>query len=243
MELLDRGVLGQDEIRSNLDDLWLINRYLGGVSGCLHLLARAFRRTGRRPVRVLEVGAGDGRVAGRLRDELRRQGIQADFFVLDRRLKHLQVGHPRPEDLHPVAANALTLPFKEGSFDLVTCNLLFHHFSGSEAVAFLSALGSVARQAVLINDIERHWLPYLLLRAAPWLWRSRVSRLDGLASIRQAYVSSELEELASTAGFDDFEVHRIVPFRVGLVLWRSRRHKRDLATRKVAEGAYRGENS
>src|ERR1700740_3579381 len=109
MELLDSALLGQEEIRSNLDHLWRFNRYLGGVSGCL-------------------------------RQELRGQGFEADFFVLDRRIKHLQAGHPRSDGLHPVVANALTLPFNEGSFDLVTCNLLFHHFSGNQAVAFLRGL-------------------------------------------------------------------------------------------------------
>ena len=221
-ELLDSGLLGQDEIRSNLEDLWRINRYLGGVSGCLHLLACAVRRTGRRGLRVLEVGAGDGRVAGRVRQILCRRGIQADFFTLDRRLTHVQLGRPGPGGIHSVVGNALTLPFKEGSFDLVTCNLLLHHFSGPEAVGLLAALGSVASQAVLINDIERHWVPFLVFRATSWLWCSNVSRLDGLASLRQAYIGSELEQLASAAGFDDFEVHRIVPFRLGLVLWRNK---------------------
>lgn len=234
VELLDTGLLAQDEMRSNLDDLWRVNRYFGGISGCLRLLARAFRRTGRRPVRVLEVGAGDGRVAGRLRQELRHQGIQADFVVLDRRLKHLQVGHRRHQGLHPVVAHAFSLPFRERSFDLVICNLLLHHFSGSEALTFLGALASVAREAVLINDLKRHWLPYLLFRGAFWLCRSRVSRLDGLASIRQAYTGSELADLACAAGFDDFEVHRIVPFRLGLVLWRRGGHEVS-AARKVAE--------
>lgn len=225
LELLDSGLLSQDEIRSNLDDLWRINRYLGGVSGCLHLLAYALGRTGRRRLRVLEVGAGDGRVAGRMCQILRQRGIEAEFFTVDRRLKHVQLGRPGLEGIHPIVANALMLPFKEGSFDLVTCNLLLHHFSGKEAVGLLAALGSVARHAVLINDIERHWLPYLLFRATSWLWRSNVSRLDGLASIRQAYRGSELKELASAAGFDDFEVHQMVPFRLGLVLWGNKRQQ------------------
>src|SRR4029077_3161389 len=112
--------------------------------------------------------------------------------VVDRRLSHLQVGHGRTEGLHRVVADAFTLPFRERSFDLVTCNLVLHHFSGNGAVAFLNALASVAREAVLVNDIERHWLPYLLFRGAFWLWRSRVSWLDGLASLRQAYTASEL---------------------------------------------------
>ncbi|HEV2426507.1 MAG TPA: methyltransferase domain-containing protein [Terriglobia bacterium] len=233
VELLDSGLLGQDEIRSNLEDLWRINRYLGGVSGCLHLLAHAFGRTGSRPLRVLEVGAGDGRVAGRVREILRRRGVEADYFTLDRRMNHVKLGHPGPGGIHPVVGNALRLPFKEDSFDLVTCNLLLHQFSGNEAVGLLAALGSVARQAVLINDIERHWIPFLLFGATSWLWCSNVSRLDGLASIRQAYRGPELEELATAAGFDDFEVHRIVPFRLGLVLWRTKPQHRRLARRTV----------
>ncbi|HEY6291640.1 MAG TPA: methyltransferase domain-containing protein [Terriglobia bacterium] len=219
VELLDLGLLKPDEVQGNLDDLWRINRYLGGVSGSLSLLGRYFRRTGRRRLRVLDVGAGDGRLAGSLRRELRHWGIEAEFFVLDCRLSHLEVGRPVTEGLHPVVANAVALPFRERSFDLVTCNLFLHHFSGERALALLGALGSVARDAVVINDLARHWLPFLFVRVAPWFWRHRASRLDGMASVRQAYTRSELEELASAAGFGDFEVYPMAPFRLGLTLW------------------------
>lgn len=221
VELLDHGLLTADELHTNLDDLWHVNRYLGGVSGTLCLFGRFLLRTGKRRARVLEVGAGDGRLAGRLRSELRRRGVEAHFSVLDYRQSHLQVGRPVADGLHPVVANALALPFREGSFDLVICNLFFHHFSGEQALALLGSLAAVAHDAIIINDIERHWLPYLFVRLAPWFWRHRVSRLDGVASVRQAYTQPELNELASAAGFGDFEVHRIVPFRLGLVLWKT----------------------
>jgi SAM-dependent methyltransferase len=221
IELLDNGVLAVDEIRANLNDLWRVNRYLGGVSGTLHLLDGLCRRTGKRRVRILEVGAGDGRLAVRLRRELHRQRIESEFFVLDRHLTHLQMGRSVSEGLHPAVADALALPFVDWSFDFVTCNLLFHHFSGERAVALLRNLVSVARNAVVINDIERHWLLYTLVRMMPWFGRHRVSRLDGTASVRQAYTPPELEELASLAGCGDFEMHRIAPFRLGLVLWKT----------------------
>ena len=221
IELLDSGLLAFDEIRANLNDLWWVNRYLGGVSGSLHLLDSLCRRTSKRRVRVLEVGAGDGRLAVRLRRELHRQGIKSEFFVLDRRLAHLQMGRLVSEALRPAVADALALPFVDSSFDFVTCNLLLHHFSGTRAVALLRNLVSVARDAVVINDIERHWLLYTLVRMMPWFGRHRVSRLDGTASVRQAYTQPELEGLASLAGPGDFEVHRIAPFRLGLVLWKT----------------------
>ena len=145
IELLDSGVLAKDEIRANLNDLWRVNRYLGGVSGTLRLLDGLCRRTGKPRVRILEVGAGDGRLAVRLRRELHRQGIESEFFVLDRRLTHLQMGRSVSEGLRPAVADALALPFVDWSFDFVTCNLLFHHFSGEIAVALLRNLVSVAR--------------------------------------------------------------------------------------------------
>jgi ubiquinone/menaquinone biosynthesis C-methylase UbiE len=219
VELLDYDVGSPDEVRMQLDDLWRINRWLGGVSSNLRLLGRFFQRTGKHPVRVLEVGAGDGRLAGRLGRELRRQGIQSEFVVLDRRLSHLLLGLPDARGLHRLAADALALPFPDGTFDLATCNLFFHHFSGEAALRLLRALGSVAREAVLVSDLARHWLPYLFIRTAPCVTRNPMSRQDGAASVRQAYTRKELGELAAAAGFTDFEVFRLAPFRLGLVIW------------------------
>jgi SAM-dependent methyltransferase len=221
VEILDQGLLSRKELEGNLNDLWRINRYLGGVACSRRLLGRFFERAPRRKLRVLEVGAGDGRLAALLRRDLDRQGIEAEFVVLDRRIDHLLAGRPGAAGLHPVVADALALPFAEGSFDLATCNLLFHHFSGGEALAMLRGLAAMVRGAVLINDLERHWLAYLFVRFAPWFWRERVSRLDGIASVRQAYTRPELEVIAKAAGFTDFEVHRIAPYRLGLVLWKT----------------------
>jgi ubiquinone/menaquinone biosynthesis C-methylase UbiE len=222
LEILDQGLASPEELEGNLNDLWRINRYLGGVACSRRLLGRFLDRAPKRNLRVLEVGAGDGRLAALLRRDLHRQGITAEFVVLDRRLDHLLAGSPGADGLHPVVADALSLPFAEGSFDLATCNLLFHHFSGGEALAMLRSLAATVSGAVLINDLERHWLAYLFVRFAPWFWRERVSRLDGMASVRQAYTRPELEVIAKAAGFTDFEVHRIAPYRLGLVLWKDR---------------------
>src|SRR5579859_6186939 len=221
IEILDQGLASREELAGNLNDLWRINRYLGGVACSRRLLGRFFERAPRLHLRVLEVGAGDGRLAARLRRDLDRQGIAAEFVVLDKRLDHLLAGNCFADGLRPVVADTLHLPFAEGSFDLATCNLLFHHFSGGSALAMLRSLAAVVRGAVLINDLERHWLAYLFVRFAPLFWRERVSRLDGMASVRQAYTRPELEGIARAAGFRDFEVHRIAPYRLGLVLWKT----------------------
>lgn len=220
-ELLDEDLGTTEEIERSLDDLWRINRWLGGVSSNLRLLERFFARTGPHPVRILDVGSGDGRLAGHLRRELRRRNLRAEFFVLDRRLTHLERGRASASGLAPVVADVFALPFRDRSFDLVMCNLLFHHFSGARAVELLRNLGAVAREAVLVNDLERHVLPYLFIRCAFPFARSRLTRHDGPASVRQAYTRSELAALAREAGFSDFEAERLPAFRLGLVLWKN----------------------
>ncbi len=223
-ELLDDDRGTPEEIRGILDDLWRINRWLGGVSTCLRLLEHFFARAGAHPVRILDVGSGDARLAGRLRTELLRRGLRANFVVLDRRLSHLEQGRPLANGLAPVVADVLALPFGENSFEVVMCNLFFHHFSGERAQELLRGLARVAREAVLINDLERHFLPYLFIRCAPWFTRSRISRHDGPASVRQAYTRDELGAMATAAGFSNFEIERLAPFRLGLTLWKSPRN-------------------
>jgi SAM-dependent methyltransferase len=219
-EWLDDDLGTPGEIRQSFDDLWRINRWLGGVSGCLHLLDRYFTRRGPRPARILDVGAGDSRLAAHLQEEMARRGQSAKFVALDRRLSHLQNGNHSPNGMLRVAADITNLPFPKGSFEVVSCNLFLHHFSGAEAVDLLRRLGEIASEAVLVNDLERHPLPYVFIRLARPFARGRITRHDGAASVRQAYTRDELENLAQRAGFSNFTVERLPAFRLGLMLWK-----------------------
>lgn len=219
-ELLDEDLGSPEEIRQSFDDLWRINRYLGGVSGCLHLLDQFFARTGPHPVRILEVGSGDGRLAARLRDELMQRGVRAEFVTLDCRLSHLRYGDGSAAGVSPVVADVFKIPFSHDRFDLVICNLFFHHFSGERATELLQRLFEVASKAVLINDLERHPLPYFFIHFALPFARSRITRHDGPASVRQAYTRDELQKMAEQAGFRHFDVERLPAYRLGLTLWK-----------------------
>jgi ubiquinone/menaquinone biosynthesis C-methylase UbiE len=219
-ELLDDDLGTPAEIARSFDDLWRINRWLGGISTNLHLLKKFFARTGRHPVRILDVGAGDSRLAARLRRELHRRNFNAEFVVLDRRASHLGNGRPESQGLMPVVADVFNLPFAEETFDVVMCNLFFHHFSDDAARDLLRRLAAVARKAVIVNDLERHALAHFFIRVGYPFARSRITRHDGPASVRQAYTQGELRNLAQEAGFRDFEVERLIPFRLGLTLWK-----------------------
>lgn len=218
-EWLDDDLGTPEEIRRSFDDLWRINRWLGGVSGCLRLIDRYIARTGSHHVRILDVGAGDARLAAQLQGELSKRSLSAEFVALDRRLGHLNIRNH--SGLSRVVGDALELPFRRESFDVVMCNLFFHHFSGERALEMLRQLAAVAAEAVLMNDLERHPLPYLFIRYALPFARSRVTRHDGAASVRQAYTREELGALVRQAGLSHFEIQPLAAFRLGLIIWKS----------------------
>jgi ubiquinone/menaquinone biosynthesis C-methylase UbiE len=219
-EWLDDDLGTPEEVQQSFDDLWRVNRWLGGVSGCLHLLERYFARGGSSCARILDVGSGDSRMAVYLHGELSRRNRGVNFVALDRRLSHLRNGNQSSGNILRVVADVSDLPFAEESFDVVICNLFLHHFSEERAVELLRCLAAIASEAVLVNDLERHPLPYFFIRLAWPFARSRITRHDGAASVRQAYTKDELATLAARAGFTNFEVERLPAFRLGLALWK-----------------------
>ncbi len=226
-ELLDDedGHLEPKDLEAVLDDIWRINRWFGGVSGTSQLLKRICLREELRAVRVLDVGAGDGRLAACLCGRLAGDGVRAEFFVVDRSFSHLSSRRLPPGAPPRVVADVLDLPFREGSFDVVMCNLFLHHFSGDPARRLLRVLMKSAKRAVLINDLDRRWLPYAFIRYFPFIARSLVARLDGAASVHQAYTPGEMAALAAEAGIANLEMIKLPFFRTGLILWKTGNEK------------------
>lgn len=226
-ELLDDDQGTPREIRESLEDLWRVNRYLGGLRCLKRSLETVLEQTPARSLTVLDVGAGTGDVGAWMHAWLAGQGIEARVCVLDRRLSHLLSGRhllaasPAASPVHPLVADALALPLPDDSIDIVTCNLFLHHFHGEEAVTFLRSLLRVARHAVVISDLERSLWPWLAIRMVPRPFIRRLSHVDGPASVRKAYSPDELRQLLlQFPGAGRHAILRVWPWRLGAVLWK-----------------------
>jgi ubiquinone/menaquinone biosynthesis C-methylase UbiE len=205
-ELLDHA--DPDEARLNLADLVRINKRFGGYSTACKLLSRVVHTKDR--FTLLDVGAASGDT-GRY---LARAYPNASITSLD--YSHVNVeAAPQPK----VIADAFALPFAKQSFDFVFSSLFLHHFSDTNVVELLRGFYAVARKAVLITDLERHFLPYYFLPATrPFMKWNRITVHDGIISVRAAFKRKELEQLAKAAGMErvSTNVHRPA-FRLSLV--------------------------
>ena len=213
-ELLDTDSGTPAEVEASLGDLRRINRWFGGVATTEDMVDRVARETKQSSLSLLEVAGGSGYVPETARQRLEQRGVHLQVTVLDRVLSHLSNGHPA------VAADALALPFRDASFDLLSCNLFAHHLSPQELVQFVDEALRVCRIAVLINDLVRHPLHMSLVYAGMPLYRSRLTRHDAPASVRQAYTPEEMKTLLARSGAARVEIHRHYLFRMGVIVWK-----------------------
>jgi SAM-dependent methyltransferase len=100
-----------------------------------------------------------------------------------------------------VAGDARRLPFRDGSFDVVTASLFLHHFDEPELADVLRELRRLARRAIVVSDLERALVPFVFARTVfPWVFETPVSVHDGLLSIRRGFREPELRAAFAAAG-------------------------------------------
>ena len=217
-EILDSETCPPREAQASLRDICRINRWFGGVATTRSMIERVASATGEKTFSLLEVGAGFGEVPRLAARQLVRTGITLDVTDLDRMRTHLLIGN------RAVVADALALPFPDCSFDLVSCSLLAHHLEPADLALFAAEALRVARCAVLINDLVRHPMHLALVYAGFPLMRSYVSRVDGLASVRRAYVPDEMRWIVASAAkpAPRVEISRHFLFRMGMIAWKER---------------------
>ncbi|HEU5162582.1 MAG TPA: methyltransferase domain-containing protein [Thermoanaerobaculia bacterium] len=207
----DAGADGASALRS-LRDLRGINRWFGGTFAYRSLVRRI---TPRRDITLLDIGTGTSDLLASIDAETK---IGSDI-----KLDHLAYGaalDPGARVIR-VVASAMSLPFRDGSVDVVTSSHFFHHFSAEENVRILRECLRVARIGVGASDTRRHWVPLLFVRAiaATPLWGT-ITKHDAPASVQQGYTIGEAAAIARKVGASRWNVVRQIAFRFGVLLWK-----------------------
>jgi len=192
----------------SLADIVRINRLLGGHE-VLRKCLRGIVSPGE-SFSLLDVGAGSGDAASVVLKEYPAAAV----FSLDHRIHHVRFARGQR-----IVADAFRLPLRPRSFDIVYAGLFLHHFRDDEVVRLLTAMTAAARRFVVINDLERHYMPYYFLPATRWLFGwDPITLHDGTISVQAAFTASEMRKLGQRAGLNSMDVRTHRPsFRVSMV--------------------------
>jgi SAM-dependent methyltransferase len=212
LEYLDRPLPPADRDAS-LGDIERLNAWFGGYALTLAALQRVARRVvPSRRLLVVDVGGGRGDFARRLVDAARRVGRRVHVVVVDRDpdlLALAAAARAREPRISVVRADATALPFRQRGADVVTMSLTLHHLEPAAAAAALGEMRGAARLAIIVNDLLRTRLSFLLVWITTRLVAChRISRHDGPLSVRRAYSPDELRALAGEAGIHRLRIER-----------------------------------
>lgn len=213
-ELMDADDLPVDTYAAVVADLARVNRVTMAARPTLAFLDRI--APGEAPLRILDVGFGDGDMLRRIAAWAQQRGRAVDLVGVDL--------NPRSE----IAATrhtppALGIRYLTGDYhdlagepwDCIISSLVAHHMTRDQLIDFLRFMASTARRGWFVNDLHRHAVAYrgypLLARIARW---HPIVRLDGTLSIARSYRPDEWPPLLAAAGITDARVFRAFPFRL-----------------------------
>jgi 2-polyprenyl-3-methyl-5-hydroxy-6-metoxy-1,4-benzoquinol methylase len=201
------------ELAESLRDVERLNALFAGrrvtLNGVQRLLAEVDPT---RPITVLDVGTGSADIPRALVRWARkhRRGVRVIAMDLDASVLQVAAGTTAAyPEISLVRGDALALPVRSESVDIVISALVLHHLEPADAAAFLAEMDGAARIGFVVNDLTRGRLAL----AAVWiatrlLARSAMSRHDGPLSVKRAYTRDEMRALAEKAGIVDLAVGR-----------------------------------
>lgn len=209
------------EFAQSMAEIRAVNRFLGGTSSILRHLDEFVRFGEKGPVRILDVATGSADIPVAIADWARRRGITVRITAVDCNPNAIRVaaghvdGYP---EIALVRADGFELPFRPGTFDIITCSLTLHHFTEEDTRKFLGYIEGHAGKVYIIGDLRRSWAAYSLFYIVTVLFlRNRFTRHDGLLSILKSYTPGELEALAKECGLTGFKVVKLPFWRMALV--------------------------
>lgn len=213
-ELLDSLPVNDTRAMASRRDLVRVNAVIFQSA----IMARLIRNNlERKPLRILELGAGDGRfmlsVARRLgqdwskvelvtldQADLMTPKVKADFDLLGWRVE-------------PVVADVFDWIARPGlgRFDAVTANLFLHHFEEAQLRRLLAAMPGIT-SCFLATEPRRSGLA---LWSTGWLralGANDVTLHDAAASVRAGFAGTELSRLWPERSAIGLEERRVGPF-------------------------------
>ncbi len=218
-ELLDADNIPFPDIRRNMQELDVINRWLGGHRISIKGLQQLLR--GRRQVHICEIGCGGGDNLQALLLWCRRNHIAVTFTGIDIKDSCIDYAAQRSA-LHDhtrwIVSDYRDVHFTEKP-DILFSSLFCHHFTNEALVAQLQWMQQHCSTGFFINDLHRHWLAYHSIRILTQLFsRSYLVKNDAPLSVARGFTRQEWLSLLQQAGLHKAQVKWQWAFR-HLITW------------------------
>ncbi|MDB5119258.1 MAG: Methyltransferase type 12 [Sphingobacteriales bacterium] len=220
-EIMDNFLLDHDQIDGALDELEVINTWLGGFQVIINGLEK-LKLTGN--VHIADWGCGGGDMLRLLSKWAKKKNIAVKLTGIDATHSAVEYASAKSKEypeIDIILANVIEEMEKVPKSDVVISTLFTHHFDDESWVELITNMYFSARKAVIINDIHRHWLAYHSINLLTGLFsKSKMVKNDAGLSVLRSFKKSELKALLSLAGIRNYKIRWMWAFRWQIIIYK-----------------------
>ena len=199
-EIMDDFTMKGELMRDTLDKLGSINKWLGGNSITIDGIKQLLKdQPKEKTFTIIDLGCGHGDILRLVADFGRKNGYKLQLIGIDANqdaidyANELSVNYPevsfKNEDI-------FSEEFRAINYDIALTTLFLHHFKEDELLALLSNLSNNANMGVVVNDLQRSKMAYVLFKLLGIFISNYMIKQDGLTSILRAFKREDLEAMS-----------------------------------------------
>jgi 2-polyprenyl-3-methyl-5-hydroxy-6-metoxy-1,4-benzoquinol methylase len=215
---MDDFLLEGEELRTTLDRIAKINRFLGGNSITLNGVKKLLSTSNKNEtITIVDIGCGNGDMLRLLSDYGNRHHIKLALLGIDANLYTINYAANLSKDYTNISylcADIFEENFEDVKYDIVLCTLTIHHFDDEAILRLLGSLVKVSKLGVVINDLQRSKMAYRLFQTIAVVFRlNRMTKVDGLVSILRGFKKDELIQFSHKLKLENYSIQWKWAFR------------------------------
>ena len=217
-ELLDDESIPFPAIAQTMRELNTINTLLGGHAITLAGFKQLVK--GKKEITVCEIGCGGGDNLLAIVKYCQENKIKINSIGIDYNAECIAFAKQNQylkENTEFICSDYAKVIF-ESNVDIIFSSLFCHHFTEEELIFQLKWMKEHARLGFFINDLQRHWLAYYLIRLLTQVFsKSYLVKNDAPLSVARGFKKREWQSLFSKTALINCEIRWKWAFRYLIV--------------------------
>ncbi|RYF85823.1 MAG: methyltransferase domain-containing protein, partial [Chitinophagaceae bacterium] len=195
------------DMAQTLRELNIINTRLGGHAITLQGVKALWKKNGL--LTICEIGCGGGDNLFAVYKYCLRQNIKVRFIGIDMNAACIRFAQQQYPQLHCnwICSDYALVDFENDKPDIIFSSLFCHHFTNEQLIAMLQWLRNNSSKGFFINDLQRHWLAYYLIKyITRFFSRSYLVKNDACLSVARSFTQQDWQYLLQQAGISNYSI-------------------------------------
>jgi 2-polyprenyl-3-methyl-5-hydroxy-6-metoxy-1,4-benzoquinol methylase len=195
-ELLDNPNIPAVDIEKNMQELGIINKYLGGhritINGFKHFVKS------KKSISICEIGCGGGDNLKAIAAYATKYNIAVSLTGIDYNEYCIRYAKTNQQ----FTCNWIVSDYAKDTtqHDIIFCSLFTHHFSNDELVKLILHMKTNSKLGFFINDLHRHPLAYYSIKILTALFsNSYLVKNDAPLSVLNGFTKKEWYQIFALA--------------------------------------------